>query len=119
MKNITDVKKEISSIENLSQVDIDEMKGATWRRLKKKLALLRLLINYLETNPTEEFVKSEIARIEKTVSNKMDEWDKEREVYVSKGVVAKEINKLKNKYESMYDLKKMRTQVRNLRILIK
>ena len=35
MKTINDVKKEIRAIEDTPQVEIDEMKPAMWKRLKK------------------------------------------------------------------------------------
>lgn len=116
MKTINDVKKEIGVIENLPKVEILEMKPVVWRRLKKKLELLRILVIYLETNPTEQFVLSEMKRLEKLISAKMKEFAKDE--LVEKGVSAKEITKLKNKHEAKYDLKKMRTHVRTLRLLI-
>lgn len=119
MKNLNDVQKEIRAIENLSTAEIAEMKNATWKRMKKKLELLRLLVIYLETNPTEEFVKAEIKRVESIVSEKTKVFDFRKAEYIELGVAPKEITKLKNKHESLYDIKKMRTQVRNLRMLLK
>lgn len=117
MKNKKDVQKEISTIENTPQVEINEMKPAAWRSTKKKLELLRTMVKYLDTNPTEAFVESEIKRLEKTVSSKMKEFDVSH--YEEAGMAKKEITKLKKAHEAMYGLGKLRTQVRNLRVLLK
>ena len=115
MKNKQDIQKEISAIENLSSTDIEEMKPSAWKRLQKKLELLRLFVIYLETHPTEEFVRSEIARIEMIVSAKMLLFNPEAYEDLPK----KEVSKLRLKHEAMYDIKKMRSQVRNMRMLLK
>ena len=48
----------------------------------------------------------------------MGEFEEEKEGLIERGVVAKEITKKKNEHEAKYDLKKMRTHVRTLRLLI-
>lgn len=119
MKNLTDVQKEIRAIENTPKVEIAEMKPVEWRKKLKELELLRTLAKYLETYPTEAFVKAEISRLEKIVSSKVKIFDEAKVDYIEKGLAPKEIAKLKTKHESLYDLKKMRTQIRNLRTLLK
>lgn len=117
MKNLKDVQKEISVIENTLSVEIREMKHSVWKRQLKKLALLRIFITYLETNPTEDFIKSEIKRLEKVVSAKSKEFD--ATPLEKKGVPKKEVTKMRKAHEASYGLGKMRTQVRNLRMLLK
>lgn len=87
--------------------------------LKKRLEILRLLVNYLETSLTEAFVKSEISRLERVMSAKIKIFDDKKEGYIEKGLTPKQISGLKSKHEALYDIKKMRTHVRNLRILLK
>ena len=71
------------------------------------------------TTYTEDFVKSEIKRLESVISAKTKIFDDEKLVYIERGVSPKEISKLKTKHESLYDIKKMRTHVKNLRTLLK
>ena len=117
MKNLENVKREIGDIENTSKVEIKEMKPTTWRKQLKKLELLRLLLKYIETSPTEKFVRDEIERLEFTITLKSQEFDSSK--YEERSVPKKEISKLKKAHEAIYGLSKMRAQVRTLRMLLK
>lgn len=68
MKTIEDIKTRIAKIISLKD-NTDDLDKKQIKKKKKKdtdeLKRLRVLIKYLETNPREEFVKSEIERIEK------------------------------------------------------
>lgn len=115
MKNIHDLKQEIGRIENMSRTEINEMKPAQYKRVLKYLSLLRLMVIYLESGPTEVFVKSEIKKNERIITAKMQLFDESDYEKLTK----KEVSKLKAAHEKTYDIKKMRQHVRNLRILLK
>lgn len=111
MKTINDIKGEIKAIENTPVSDIKEMKPAKWKRELKRLELLRLLVIYLETNPKEEFIKSEIDRLEVIMNNRAfdpDEFEK---------LPQKEITRLRNEHETKFEIKKMRQQQKVLKYL--
>lgn len=99
----------------MSSVEIKEMKPAAYRRILKRLSLLRLMVKYLETGPTEEFVLAEIKRCENLVSVKMKEFRSDEYADLPK----KEVSKLKKAHENKYDLSKYRTQIRTMRLLFK
>lgn len=68
MKTIEDLKSRIAKIISLKD-DTDDLDKKGIKKKRKKdtdeLKRLRVLIKYLETNPREESIKSEIERIEK------------------------------------------------------
>ena len=75
MKTIEDIKTRIATIISLKD-DIADLDKKEIKKKRKKdtdeLKRLRVLIKYLETNPREEFIKSEIERIEKYNNRTLD-----------------------------------------------
>jgi hypothetical protein len=75
MKTIEDIKTRISTIISLKDNVADLNKKEIKKKRKKdtdELKRLRELIKYLETSPREEFIKSEIERIEKYNNRTLD-----------------------------------------------
>lgn len=100
----------IKELESQIKVISDEifntqLKKADETRLRNKISFLRQCIMYLKSNPSAEFVCSEINRLDKKISAIMsrvpDSFNKES---------------LKE-FKKMYDIPKLRTQLRTLRFL--
>ena len=73
MKTPEQVKKEIE------ELILQKKDAKTYRALKKinnKIEDLKTIVLYLETNPSEEFIKSEKARLEKQVDAIEDNFQK-------------------------------------------
>ncbi len=115
MLTLTEINSEIKSIEGLSWDEIKDMKKGEYSRLQKRLDLLRTLKSYLETSPAQEFIDSELNRLETLINAKMIEFDPDKYEKLTK----KEVTKLKKDHEKMYNIPHFRSQVRALRILQK
>lgn len=83
------------------------------------MVTLRWTLKYLETQPTDNFVKSEIERVEGIVIAKSSEFQKVSEEREYEKLVKKEVSKLKKEFEKQYNIPKLRTQIRNLRFVLK
>lgn len=117
MKNIKEVKKDISKIENISFSELNTMKPIDIKRMYKKLDLLRIMEKYLETSPTSEFIDQELGRLEAIITAKSLEFQRVSEEREYEKLAKKEVSKLKKKHEDMYEIPKYRIQVKALRFL--
>jgi hypothetical protein len=106
------IKKEISDIEH--RILHEEMKPATEKKLRNKIPHLNHLIRYVESEPSPEFIKSEIERIEAKINLRMAGFDTES----IKDWAKKDFNKVKKEYEKFHEIPKLREQVRTLRYLL-
>jgi len=88
MIEINKVTDQISSLRQ--QMKEDGIKATHAKRLAKRVVLLTNISHYLETFPSEEFIKSEIGRISKRIElihEQFEEWtpsqyfEKEKEKY--------------------------------------
>jgi len=73
MKNITELKLEI--LENQKQMRDSKIADRKYNSISKKNEYLTNIIMYLETNPKEEFLKSEKARMLKIISAKESQYN--------------------------------------------
>jgi hypothetical protein len=94
MKTIASIKKEISDIGH--QIQSTGMKKAAENRLRKRIAYLRTVILYLETNPSPSFLKQEIERVENKINLRMSGF-----TFDEVGMMAKSfVSKMKRAYET-------------------
>ena len=75
MKSISEIQTEINGIDGilianskLKSNNSEKLKPAKVKALKKRKDYLKLCIAYLQTNPSQEFVESEKARIENRIT---------------------------------------------------
>ena len=111
MKKIESLKLEITQNEEFALfIDCDKKK----KSLGKKNKELREVIMYLETNPNELFIKSEIVRVNKVIQAKLDGFD-----YWSKNICDKsvEVNKRKSIFNSQMGLTGLRRQLKQLKFI--
>jgi hypothetical protein len=73
MKNLEEVKKQITdNIRFSSQRNISEKE---YKRISRETGQLRTIEKYLETNPSEEYLKKERARMERILKAKNDQYE--------------------------------------------
>ncbi len=71
MKKLQDINTEIEELLiQAKEVESDEtmiykLRKSNLKRIDKRVTFLRIIRNYLELNPSEQFVQSELARLEK------------------------------------------------------
>src|ERR1700721_1062937 len=81
-------------------------------KIKKKIQFLTTIVRYLETFPSEEFIKTEISRLNKRVSMVKDQFKD----YVRSKYFEKEKDKLKA-YLKECGVPKLKLQLKALRFI--
>jgi len=102
MKKLEDVKKEIA---DLRATNIGTLTKRQVTNLKSKIQFFELMEKYLRENPTEEFVVSEITRIENRINAIHDNFDASR---------YKDPTEPRKKYENEMGVPHLRTQLKAL-----
>lgn len=111
MKKIESLRLEIAQNEESAlYIDCDKKKKSLGRKNKE----LREVIMYLETNPNELFIKSEIVRVNKVIQAKLDGFD-----YWSKNICDKsvEVNKRKSMFSSQMGISNLKKQLKQLKFI--
>jgi hypothetical protein len=70
---------------------------------------------YLQTNPSEDFIKSEISRLEAYVNEKLLDFDSKHD---KSKIPQKLYTTLRNSYEKKWDIKHKQNQLHWLRLLL-
>lgn len=83
------------------------------KKAQKKAAFLRVVIKYLETDPSPVFVRSEIERLETRMTLILAQY--------SHDLIKNEASQKKHKkeYEKFHEFPKMREQVNTMRFILK
>lgn len=113
MKQIKDVKSEISDIKHKIEAGVLDTEE---KRLRKKIPFLRKCILYLETEPREEFLKSEIDRICEMINTRIEMF---KEPHNADKLSKKDLSKLKKAHEKEWEVPKLRMQLKTLNYLLK
>jgi len=111
MKTIAGIKKDIAELQENVRT---EPKPSIQAKHKNKIEQLQVCINYLQTNPSPEYLTTEIDKIETKISQRMLGFNEDAYTKVDK----KTLRKIKADYEKDYDVSKLRDQVRTLRYLL-
>lgn len=82
---------------------------------KKRIAYLKVIKNYIETNPSSEFVKQEIYRLTTAIDIHKNRFSISS-IELSESRVIKEAKVL---YEKENGIPKLRTQLNNLKFILK
>lgn len=114
MRKLREVSKEIETIINESgRIEDCNYK----RKIQKRVEFLKQMQFYLETNPTIDFIQKQYDNI----SNKMDSINKEyldNYEFVS-NLDAITRRKIRNMFDEMHDVKKIKNQIIALKYLLK
>lgn len=83
------------------------------KKLRKKLPVLRQCLKYLQSEPTETFVRNEISRIKTKIDLRMREFvfDEKLDLYT--------IAKMKKEHRKKYEIGKLEEQLKTLNYLLK
>lgn len=111
MKTIKSIKEEI--VEVKYRIENEEMKSAAVKRLKNRIAFLKLCIAYIETNPAKEFILSELKKVDEKIDKRMNLFVLSGEENMTK----KDVSKLRKAHEKLYEVKRLRDQLRALKFL--
>lgn len=120
MKTKVDINLELNEVVNTLEADklkksADRMKKSAATKLRKKIPFFKMCIMYVESNPSEQFVKKEIDRVETKINLRMAQFVLDEYKELDKKTVAK----LKREHEKKYEIPHLREQVRTLRFLLK
>lgn len=106
MKSFSEVNDELQV---LLKTNPRETKRTVLGKIKNRIEFLRLIRNYLLASPTEEFVTSEIARIENKINATMSLFDAK---------LYKDPKPAMHKYERENKIPHLREQIRALRFIL-
>lgn len=112
MKTQLYFKKEIDGI--LAEIKVSKT-SKDIRRLKLRLPLLRVCKMYVETNPSEEFIKKEIGRL----TNRIDAFMKTYVPLDETRFTLAVLKKHKKDFEKEMDMPKLKKQISALKFIIK
>ncbi len=112
MIKTSEIKQEIKEVEK-ELANESGGKPSIINRLKKRLQFLATCKNYIESKPTEEFVKKEVTRLENKINLLTAGFIK------PENIDNKTLAKIKSEYDSEMGIKKLRNQLRTLRYLAK
>jgi hypothetical protein len=119
MKTVKDVQKEMSEltaeIKILDRKD-DKKSIAARKRLRARLPQLKYYILYLETNPSEDYCKKEVAKL----TNRMDEILKQYEPPQEPERFTKgQLSAMKKQFEKLWEIPKLRKQAAAINYILK
>lgn len=104
MKKIEDLKIVVS--ENIKLMKQNKEFNRSYTSLSKKNEILKHFIAYLESNPSEEYLKEEKAKMQKIINNKESQFEYWSEHVCLKDVSPTKIRSTFNKEVGITDLKK-------------
>lgn len=114
MKTLKSIQKEISDIiSEIKEADrhYDKKSATLSKRLRAKLSKLKYFKMYLETNPSDDYCKKEIERIENRI-NKIEQLYElpENPERFTRG----QLSLMKKDYEKQWDVPKLKKQLMTL-----
>lgn len=113
MKQVSDIQKEITEVTMQIKDLADFPKDV--KKLKKRLPVLLFLQQYLETAPTEEFLRKEVQRL----SNRVKEVMKMYVPLDPQHNMNAQISKHKREFEKIWEIPKIKKQIEALKYLLK
>lgn len=116
MKTISDINLEIDEIINTLKENKSILTKSETAKLKKRIGYLRTIIMYLETEPNEEFIRSNIRKLKGLLAAKESQYS-----YWLKNVapIGLSDKKYKSIYKSEHNLNNVKTQIKNLEFILK
>lgn len=118
MKTAKELEVELSEVKQ-QIIEWDKTHDKPNRKLRKRIPFLKLCIMYMEENPSKEFMKSEIEKVENKINLRMVAFPLDE--YMAKDPPMEEptIRKLRMAHEKKYEVPHLREQARTLRFLLK
>ena len=104
MKKIEELKKEVS--ENIKLMKSRRELNISYSSISKKNEMLKFYISYLESNPSEEFLKQDKDKMLKIIKNKEADYAYWLEHVCPQDILPKKRRALFNKETGITELKK-------------
>lgn len=117
MKTIIELKDELTDIKY--RIQNEEMKPAAEKRLRKRIPFLNHCIQYIESNPSRDFVKKQLQDCETKISLRMNQFPLDEYMAAEPPMDKPTIRKLRTAHEKKCEIPHLRDQVRALRFLLK
>jgi hypothetical protein len=111
MINPNVIKSEILSIQNIPDNERRNMKKIDHTRKKNRVAFLRVIHNYLQESPTEEFIRKEIKRLE----NRLTKLD---ELYIKLPDKPKDEREFMKEFKKDNNYKQIKDQIKALNYIL-
>lgn len=115
MKKLLDLKSVVSEDRKYLIKEGKNIGKLKVKRISKKIKFYSEMIKYLETEPKEEFVVSEIKRLKKIINSKNSQYENWSENVCPTDVPLVKKRALFNKEN---DIPRLKTQLKNLQFLI-
>lgn len=117
MKTIDQLKRRRSEIEGMSREQVKALSKRETSKLEKEMTNLIYCIQYLETSPRQEFVESELIRVEKEIARiATDEYYKQW-INGNKDRHAS-LKDPRKAYENEMELPKLKQQLKTLKFIL-
>ena len=104
MKHIEELKKEVS--ENIKLMKQRKESNRSYSSISKKNEILKHFVTYLESNPSEEYLKSEKIKMQKIVNAKESQFEYWSNYVCPQDIIITKRRSLFNKEVGVTDLKK-------------
>lgn len=114
MKTVRDIKARIIDVENFMKTELKEKKTGVSAQSKGKLNVLKTCKMYLESKPSEDFVKKEKDK----VSNRIDEIFKEYKPLDRDENSPKQCRQYLTIFEKNWEVPKLRSQLKVLKFIL-
>jgi uncharacterized membrane protein YebE (DUF533 family) len=114
MKNLEQIKEKIEKL--LQEGQVKDLSDREKKAISAKLEFNRTIAHYLETEPTEHFVQSEIERLENLIDLAEEAWKTEymKYAYTYDRMVVSTVNRRKREFLKELSLVDVKKQLRNL-----
>lgn len=114
MKTIKQIQNDIREIEEYIKDNLEGMSDGKLKKEKNRIQFLRNQIKYLERNPSESFIKTELKRIQSILSSKISQY-KDWEFNVGFSLPVK---KRKSAFNKEVEITLLKKQSENLNYLL-
>lgn len=114
MKTLAEVRKDIANIENKYVPGQQPKKKAEKKADQDLVAFYRNALLYLETSPTEDFIKKQMIDTLAKINRRLEMWKAPED----ERILQKEINRRRREHEKEWGVPELRQKYRMLQYLL-
>lgn len=118
MKNLDQIQERIEKL--LQDGRVEDLSARDKKAISVKLEFNRTIARYLETNPSEDFIKLERDRLENLIDLAEDSWKQEyaKHSYTYDKMVVSTVNKRKREFLKELNLADVKNQLKALAYIL-
>ncbi len=115
MKTIADLNNKVKSNQSFIERHLNFITNSELKKLRKENQFIKSMILYLESNPSEEYLKNELSRLSLIVKSKLEQFE-----YWKQNICAKNIEekKMKTVFKQELGLTDIEKRIKTLKYLI-